>query len=200
MKYWKRNDINLFWRIDKCPTPGKRFSDKSPPSGPTRWQMPGGRGWARLELTEPFSVYVCLSRRKHELCWTHNFFILDKGCPILTWRWCVFQSRQTVSYPQKSGSHPALISRCMQQHLGDRRLLSCVREHVCRPLVVGSGGKSPESRPTLDHHLSGGGSGQLRPRCLSVADERVKVQSKSWMSNAETCKDNAQSWMWKAKT
>ena len=32
------------------------------------------------------------------------------------------------------------------------------------------------SRPTLDHHLSGGGSGQLSPRSPSVADQRVKVE------------------------
>ena len=34
------------------------------------------------------------------------------------------------------------------------------------------------SRPTLDHHLSGGGSGQLSPRSPSVADQRVKVEFK----------------------
>ena len=71
-----------------------------------------GNAWARLEFTEPLSVHICLVRREHELYWTHNFFILDKGCPILTWRWCFLQSRQTVRYPQKSGSHLALISRC----------------------------------------------------------------------------------------
>ena len=47
---------------------------------------------------------------------------------------------------------------------------------------VGSGEGLPSplhwevSRSTLDHHLSGGGSGQLSPRSLSVADQRVKVQ------------------------
>ena len=70
----------------------------------------------------------------------------------------------------------------MQQHLGDRRFLSHGREHVCRRLVVGSGEGLPSplhwevSRPTLDHHLSGDGSGQLSPRSPSVADQRVKVQ------------------------
>ena len=34
------------------------------------------------------------------------------------------------------------------------------------------------SRPTLDHHLSGGGSGQLSPRSPSVTDQRVKVEFK----------------------
>ena len=61
--------------------------------------------------------------------------------------------------------------------------------------VVEAGLSSPlqweVSRPTLDDHFSGGKSGQLSPRSPSVADERVKVQSKSWMSNAETCKYNA---------
>ena len=32
------------------------------------------------------------------------------------------------------------------------------------------------SRPTLDHHLSGVGSGQLSPRSPSVADQRFKVE------------------------
>ena len=32
------------------------------------------------------------------------------------------------------------------------------------------------SRPTLDHHLSGGESGQLSPRSPSVADQLVKVE------------------------
>ena len=47
---------------------------------------------------------------------------------------------------------------------------------------VGSGEGLPSplhrkvSRPTLDHHLSGGGLGQLSPRSPSVADQRVKVQ------------------------
>ena len=35
-----------------------------------------------------------------------------KGCPIRTRRWCFFHRRQTVSYPQESGSHLALTSRC----------------------------------------------------------------------------------------
>ena len=77
-----------------------------------KWWSRSRKWWARLELTEPLSVHICLCRREHELYWTHNFFILDKGCPILTWRWCFLQSRQTVRYPQKSGSHLALISRC----------------------------------------------------------------------------------------
>ena len=68
------------------------------------------RGWARLELTEPLlSVHVCLCRCEQTVL---NFFILDEGCPILTWRWCFLLSRQTVRYPQKSGSHLALITRC----------------------------------------------------------------------------------------
>ena len=67
------------------------------------------RGWARLELTEPLlSVHVCLCRCEQTVL---NFFILDEGCPILTWRWCFLLSRQTVRYPQKSGSHLALITR-----------------------------------------------------------------------------------------
>ena len=47
---------------------------------------------------------------------------------------------------------------------------------------VGSGEGLPSplhwkvSRPTLDHHLNGGGLGQLSPRSPSVADQLVKVQ------------------------
>ena len=51
-----------------------------------------------------FFIWVCLSRREHELYWTHNLF-------ILTWRWCFFDRRQTVSYAQESSSHLALTSR-----------------------------------------------------------------------------------------
>jgi len=54
---WNNNEqettLTASRRIDKCPIPGQRFSDKSPPSGPTRRQMPDkclGGGWARLEL------------------------------------------------------------------------------------------------------------------------------------------------------
>ena len=64
--------------------------------------------WERLELTEH---YAYMRRRAHELYWTHNFFILDKGCLILTRRWCFFHRRQTVSYPRESGSHLALTGR-----------------------------------------------------------------------------------------
>ena len=74
-----------------------------------RQMSEGEGGWERLELTEHYA-YMC--RRAHELYWTHNFFILDKGCPILTRRWCFFHRRQTVSYPRESGSHLALTSRC----------------------------------------------------------------------------------------
>ena len=60
--------------------------------------------------------------------------------------------------------------------------LSHGREHVCRRLVCREWRRSPESlhwevsRSTLDYHLSWGGSVQLSPRFLSVADQRVKVQ------------------------
>ena len=54
---------------------------------------------------------VALFMRTCKLYWTHNFFILDEDCPILTWRWCFFHRRQTVSHPQQSGSHFTYASR-----------------------------------------------------------------------------------------
>ena len=136
-----------------------------------------GGGWARLKLTEPLCVHVCLCRREHELYWTHNFFVLDKGCPILTWRYCFFHRRQTVSYPQESGSHLALTSRrgiilataAFITRSGTGLSMSSLlgEEKVSR---VHSTGKS------LDHNLSGNGLSQLSPRSASVADQRVKVQ------------------------
>ena len=54
--------------------------------------------------------------------------------------------------------------------------------YVVNVWFVGSGEGLPSplhwevSRPTLDHHLNGGGSGQLSPRSPSVADQRVKVE------------------------
>ena len=56
--------------------------------------------------------------------------------------------------------------------------------YVVNVWFVGSGEGLPSplhwevSRPTLKHHLSGGGSGQLSPRSPSVADQRVKVEFK----------------------
>ena len=49
--------LTAFRKIDKSgPTPGQRF-DKFPTAGTSKMtnarQMPGGGGWARLELTEP---------------------------------------------------------------------------------------------------------------------------------------------------
>ena len=91
----------VFWQIshrrdrqdDKCPT-----------------NAPGGMGTLGIDWA---IIRTCLlvSARTRTLL-THNFFIVDKGRPIITWRWCLFQSRQTDSYTQKSGSHLALISRC----------------------------------------------------------------------------------------
>ena len=131
-----------------------------------------------------------------QLSWTHNFFILDKGCPTLTWRWCFFHRRQTVSYPRESGSHLVFTSRCCN-------ILSIggfyhtdvnTSFHIW---FVGSGEGLPGplhwevSRPTLDHHLSGDGSSRLSQRSPSVADQRVKVPFEKL--KAEICKYNTRS-------
>ena len=54
--------------------------------------------------------------RLNEFIWVNKQFTIllyfFKGCPIRTRRWCFFRRRQTVSYPQESGSHLALTSRC----------------------------------------------------------------------------------------
>ena len=115
-----------------------------------------------------------------QLSWTHNFFILDKGCPTLTWRWCFFHRRQTVSYPRESGSHLVFTSRCCNiLSIGGFYHTDVNTSFLI--WFVGSGEGLPGplhwevSRPTLDHHLSGDGSSQLSQRSPSVADQRVKV-------------------------
>ena len=46
--------------------PGQRFSDKSPPPGPTRWQMPGGDGhawnWLSINLKDEPRSTVTFTR------------------------------------------------------------------------------------------------------------------------------------------
>ena len=136
----------------------------------------GGGGWERLELTEHYA-YMCLCRRAHELYWTHNFFILDKSCPILTRRWCFFHRRQRVSYPRESGSHLALTNRCSSiLAIGGFITRSWTRLSTSRLSGVEKVSRVHSTEKSLDHHSSGGGSCQLSPWSPSVADQRVKVQ------------------------
>ena len=75
--------------------------------------------------------------------------------------------------------------------------------YVVNVWFVGSGEGLPSplhwevSRPTLDHHLSGGGSGQLSPRSPSVADQRVKVEFEKLNVECGKLKvgTNAKCWM-----
>ena len=80
------------------------------------------------------------------------------------------QGRQSV------GQHSP-PTKTVQRHPGDRHVLSIVDVWF---VGSGEGLSSPlhweVSRPTLDHHLSRDGSGQLSPRSPSVADQREKVE------------------------
>ena len=170
-------------------------------------QMPPG--WnTKLGIDWALCVHVCLCQGEHELHWTHNFFILDKGCPILTRWWCFLHRRQTVCYHQESGSPLAVTSRC-SSILAIGGFYHTVENTSVDVLYVGSREGLPSalhwevSWPTLDHHLSRGGSGQLSPRSPSLTDQRVKVQFEKlnvecgnfWLLK----KPNAKCWMRKSE-
>ena len=125
-------------------------------------QMSEG-GWERLELTEHYA-YMCLCRRAHELYWTHNFFILDKSCPILTRRWCFFHRRQRVSYPRESGSHLALTSRCSSiLAIGGFITRSWTRLSTSRLSGVEKVSRVHSTEKSLDHHSSRGWVMSIEP-------------------------------------
>ena len=140
-----------------------------------------------------------------QLSWTHNFFILDKGCPTLTWRWCFFHRRQTVSYPRESGSHLALTGRRSSiLAIGGFITRSWTRLSTSRLSGVEKVSRVHSTGKSLDRLSTTiwAGVGQVNwahdlHRSLTSG---LKLNSKSWMSNAETCKYNVQSRMSEAKT
>ena len=79
-------------RIENCPTPWQRFSDKFPTAGtPTRStnaQRPGG-GWAPLESSDWAIYAICFRLRwvlKSFHFLTKTMLKTLKACPKLTWK------------------------------------------------------------------------------------------------------------------